>query len=158
MGKRKPKNPNSQRSKVKYPGLKRKYCHRDRQDYWEGDYVDGVKNAEGDIVIRPLNEEEKAWLNAFNEEEVNMRVCESDHPQFNTTTEERRAIWRTNNRRQRCIFNIKKARGGLDPITFENAVYVDKQIGVRKDLFDELLILCIDGDDKSKKRNGKKDE
>lgn len=161
MGKkRQPKNPNSTRSKVKFPGLKRKYTLADRQDYFEGEYADGVKNEEGEVVIRPLNDEEKAWLNAFNEEFVNIRVCESDNPRFVLTGDERRAMWKLNYSRQCCVFNIKKARGGLDPLTLENVGYIDKQIGVRKDLFDELLILCIDGDndDDTKKRNGKKRE
>jgi len=41
-----------------------------RADYIEADYVGGVTGDDGDIVIRPLNEEEKDFLNKFYEEEV----------------------------------------------------------------------------------------
>lgn len=41
-----------------------------RQDYIEPDYVNGAYNSKGEMVIRPLNAEEKTFLNAFYEEVV----------------------------------------------------------------------------------------
>ena len=41
-----------------------------RQDYIEPDYVNGVKGSDGEIVIRPLNEEEKDFLNSYYEEVI----------------------------------------------------------------------------------------
>ena len=41
-----------------------------RQDYIEPDYVNGTFNAKGEQVIRPLNHEEKNFLNSFYEEVI----------------------------------------------------------------------------------------
>ena len=41
-----------------------------RQDYIEPDYVNGVVNANGEMVIRPLNKEEKRFLNSYYEEVI----------------------------------------------------------------------------------------
>lgn len=41
-----------------------------RQDYIEPDYVNGVRNANGEMVIRPLNDEEKKFLNSYYEEVI----------------------------------------------------------------------------------------
>lgn len=41
-----------------------------RQEYMEVDYVDGVRNKDGELVIRALNDEERDFLNKFNEEVV----------------------------------------------------------------------------------------
>ncbi len=41
-----------------------------RQDYIEPEYVNGVKDLEGNIVIRPLDAKEKKYLNAFYEEVI----------------------------------------------------------------------------------------
>lgn len=42
-----------------------------RQDYIETDYINGAYDSKGRRVIRPLNEEEKEFLNSFYEEVVN---------------------------------------------------------------------------------------
>ena len=41
-----------------------------RKDYIEPEYINGVYNAKGEQVIRPLSEDEKAWLNKYYEETV----------------------------------------------------------------------------------------
>lgn len=68
----------SARSQIKYPALDKKYNLKRRQDYMEPDYINGVKNDDGDLVIRPLNEEEKEFLNKFYEETVNANFLHSD--------------------------------------------------------------------------------
>jgi hypothetical protein len=50
-----------------------------RQDYIETNYVNGVKNEKGDMVIRPLTEDEKKWLSQF--------VAETDHGNFKKNTQ-----------------------------------------------------------------------
>ena len=60
----------SRRSKEKYPALQRKYNLKMRQDYIETEYVNGTYDKDGVRVIRPLNAEEKKFLNAFYEEVV----------------------------------------------------------------------------------------
>lgn len=62
---------NSQRKKAKYPAIKKQYNLKMRQDYMDIDYVGGVYNEDGELVIRPLNHEEKEFLNKFYEETVN---------------------------------------------------------------------------------------
>lgn len=68
------KKKQNRRSNEKYPGLKRHFTLKTRQDYFEADYVDGVLNDDGEMVIRPLNEVEKDWLNRFNEEFVSANM------------------------------------------------------------------------------------
>ena len=41
-----------------------------RQDYIEPEYVNGVFNDKGEMVVRPLNDEEKLFLNSFYEEVI----------------------------------------------------------------------------------------
>ena len=64
-----PKKEN-RRSRAKYPALEKRYNLKMRQDYIEPDYVNGAYNSKGEMVIRPLNAEEKTFLNAFYEEVV----------------------------------------------------------------------------------------
>jgi len=42
-----------------------------RTDYIDTDYINGVTNSSGELVIRKLNEEEMSFLNKYYEEEVN---------------------------------------------------------------------------------------
>lgn len=60
----------SRRSKAKYPALKKRFNLKMRQDYIEPDYINGVYDANGNQVIRPLNDEEKTFLNSFYEEVI----------------------------------------------------------------------------------------
>jgi len=61
----------SKRSKSKYPALEKRYNLKTRDDYIEPEYIDGVKDEDGNTVIRAMNDEEKQWLNDFYEETVN---------------------------------------------------------------------------------------
>ena len=60
----------SKRSKLKYPNLDKSVNTKSRSDFIETDYIDGVKNADGELVIRPMNDKEKAWLNQWYGEHV----------------------------------------------------------------------------------------
>lgn len=138
---KKPPKANPLRKRIKFPGLNKKFTTALRQDYFEGDYIDGVRNENDELVIRPLTEEEKQWLNDFNEEEVNIRVCESDNPRFIKTQTERREAWHTNNVRNRCLFNRKKTAGGLDNFPEERTYFLEKHIGHSAYSTEDILIL-----------------
>jgi hypothetical protein len=43
---------------------------KSRKDYIEPDYVDGVYDETGAMVIRPLTDDEKAWLNKYYQETI----------------------------------------------------------------------------------------
>lgn len=68
----------NRRRKSKYPALSRKYNLKLRQDYIEPDYVNGVFNDKGEMVIRPLNDEEKEFLNKFYEEVIGANFLYDD--------------------------------------------------------------------------------
>lgn len=55
---------------MKYPALNKYFNVNSRFDYIECDYIDGIKDDKGNYVLRPLNEEEKKFLNNFYEETV----------------------------------------------------------------------------------------
>ena len=59
------------RDSVKYPALDRRYNTKARRYIIETDYISGVKDSDGNQVIRPLDEKEKEWLNQFYTESVN---------------------------------------------------------------------------------------
>ncbi len=66
----KSKRKGNRRSREKYPALQKKFNLKMRQDYIEPDYVNGTFNAKGEMVMRPLNDEEKDFLNSYYEEVV----------------------------------------------------------------------------------------
>jgi hypothetical protein len=67
---KKEKEKKKARQRSKYPALERKLNLNSRRDYIELDYIDGVKDSDGNMVIRPLNEEEKQFFNDFYEETI----------------------------------------------------------------------------------------
>ena len=74
----KSKKNQSRRSNTKHPALQKKFNLKMRQDYIETDYINGVKNKDGELVIRPLNEEEKTFLNSFYEEVIGANFMHDD--------------------------------------------------------------------------------
>ena len=64
------KKKTNRRSRTQHPALQKKFNLKMRQDYIEPDYVNGTFNAKGEQVIRPLNHEEKNFLNSFYEEVI----------------------------------------------------------------------------------------
>lgn len=61
----------NKRSRSKYPALEKNLNLKSRSDYIEPDYINGVYDSEGNMLIRPLDESEKKWLNQYYEETVN---------------------------------------------------------------------------------------
>jgi hypothetical protein len=65
----------TKRSKEKFPSLKRNLNSKVRQEYVDYDYVDGFNNySTGEQVMRPLTDEEKQFLEDFNNEYYNASV------------------------------------------------------------------------------------
>lgn len=69
MTKKKDEKKKSIRDKKEFPYLDKRYNLKSRRDYMDNTYyVDGVKNKKGEYLMRPLNDEEKEFLNKFNSE------------------------------------------------------------------------------------------
>ena len=60
----------TKRNQSQYPALDRRLNLPSRRDFIETDYIDGLYDQDGNTVLRPLNEEEKKFLNDFYEETV----------------------------------------------------------------------------------------
>jgi len=94
-----------QRSNVRFAALDPKYNLKTRQEEIEDlyDYAD------------QLNDEEKAWLNAFSNEEI---CANFNHkgPKLNDKSDPaaRSRIYNRNNERNRCIMTREKAQGCLN--------------------------------------------
>lgn len=65
--------------KKKYDFLNKQGTFLTRKDFIETEYVNGVKNDNGELVIRPLTKEEKEWLSQF--------YAEVEHGNFKNTRE-----------------------------------------------------------------------
>lgn len=61
----------NRRNTTKYPNLKKEFTIKRRREFLETEYVNGVTNKDGEMVIRPLNDEEKEWLDQFYKETLN---------------------------------------------------------------------------------------
>ena len=68
----------NRRNNAKHPALQKKYNLKMRQDYIEPDYVNGAFNSKGEMVMRPLNNKEKTFLNAFYEEVIGANFMHDD--------------------------------------------------------------------------------
>lgn len=87
------------RSKVKHPGLKKRYNSKLKQEYLDQDY------------ISKLSEDEKQFLSDFNEEYygANLDFKNLENNRFHKTKEEKKTCTDRNNARNRCIYGIAKA-------------------------------------------------
>lgn len=73
-------NQNSRKSRRKgYNYLDKKGTRSTRHDFIETEYSKGVKNEAGEVVIRPLTPDEKAWLSQF--------ISETEHGNINSGEE-----------------------------------------------------------------------
>lgn len=92
------------RSKVKHLGLNNKYHSKIKQEYMDSDYVS------------KLSEEEKQFLNDFNEEyyNANLDYKNLENNRFNKTKKDKKDCTDRNNARNRCVYGISKVSGKLD--------------------------------------------
>ena len=56
--------------KKKFNNLDKKGARLHRRNFIESEYIDGIKDHEGSIIIRPLNKEEISWLDSFYKEYI----------------------------------------------------------------------------------------
>lgn len=109
------------RSSTKYPALKAKLNLKSRYEEIEDleSYAD------------QLNDEEKAWLNAFSQEEI---CANFNHkgPKLNDSSDPkvRSRIYNRNNERNRCIHTREKSQGALnylEDMDLDNTVSAEKE-------------------------------
>lgn len=84
---------------MKYPALNKQYNLKSRTDLLECDYLD------------KLNDEEKQWLNKFNEEFINASFEKDNRKNLHKTPELKKDCYDKNNARNRCILTKAKASG-----------------------------------------------
>lgn len=83
------------------PALQPKYNLKTRTDLLDQDY------------LHKLSPDELAWLNKFNEEEVNASYKKNNKENLGKTKKEKKASYTRNNARNRCILTRQKAAGRL---------------------------------------------
>lgn len=106
----------NRRSKAKYPALDPTLNLRTRyEEIEQNQYINGVKNDNGEIVIRELTSAEKDWLNRFNEEFVNANFNHKGK-KIDATKASKKRSYDKNNARNRCIYTKAKASGTLSYI------------------------------------------
>lgn len=136
-------------TKQKYPALNVKYQVANRRELIDYDYV------------HKLSEEDKDWLDRFTSEVI---ITNFNHrgEQLITDVEEKRSLYRDNNKRNVDIFSTNKANGSLmyssnglnkeDPITGNPDDF--------KNEYEDLLIAKMDVNrslKKNKRKKSKKD-
>lgn len=124
----------TKRSKTKYPGLQQGYNLKVRWEALDQDYID------------KLSDEEKAWLNKFNEEYVgagfkkNKNGTFSKKRNFHTTPEERKTCTDRNNARNRDLYTRSRTRGWIvginDAMDVIDAIHVTSPEDALLDLID----------------------
>jgi hypothetical protein len=109
-----------------YPALKKQFNLKTRQDEIEVDY------------LHKLNDEEKEFLNKFNEEYVNASL---DRKEFNNnihnTKQGKQSCDKRNNERRKCSYTRSKASNGLKYIGD-----LKKEPGIKN--YEDILIDKID--------------
>lgn len=119
------------KSELKKENKKYRYLQKDknlksRRYFIDTDYIDGVYNEDGTQAIRPMTNEEKAWLNQFYKEDV----C-ANRKDAVLYDESNDAVWkpiyRANNDRNVDLYNIKQRTGKLSTISTEKFDFFCKE-------------------------------
>jgi len=144
----------TRRSQAKYPALRKELNTKVRRPYIEADYVNGVYNENGEQVIRPLTEEETAWLNKFYKEVI-VTNFKKDGTDLYTDIEDQRQLYRENNHRNSDLYNHIQVTGRLKYLNEKKyeaylnniaqsvdmeEVYIAEIEGRLDDLIDDILI------------------
>lgn len=122
----------------KYPSLNPNRQVGNRKELVEVDYLD------------QLNDKEKEWLNAFNSETVVTNFDNHAGPKLYTEVEDRRSLYRDNNRRNKCIYTIAKVSNKLDTVV--NYKLDMQSMKDRHISYEEALVEYIDDKHKNKKK------
>lgn len=110
------KKKQTRRAKQKYPSLTKGYNLRSRADLLDVDYLD------------KLSEEEKEWLNAFFEEEVNANF-NHDGPKVNRRSKKnKKRVYDANNARNRDILTRIKASGADYELKETDSYSIEDQV------------------------------
>jgi len=102
----------SRRSRVKYPALRRDMNVKSRRYCIETEYINGVRNEHGRMVMRPLTDSEKAFLNKFYEETV-VTTFKKDGTDLYPESEDRKMFYHENYIRNVDLYNLKQRTGML---------------------------------------------
>lgn len=117
----------SARSQSKYPGLQIRFTLPHRREFVETEYVNGVYSESGEMLIRPLTDEEKDFLNRFYEETVHANF---KHPGelLIADDNERKFYNNQNYARRMCCFNRAKYTKLLYELSYQSdADYATKK-------------------------------
>lgn len=111
----KPKKKKTRRSQYKYPAVESSVNLITRKEE-----IEDVKS-----YFNQLNDEEKAWMNSFMEEEV---CANFNHggKKINKSKKDRKKVYDKNNARNRCIYTRENAQSKLK--------FVEKVEDLEKDL------------------------
>lgn len=149
MPKKSEKKPN-RRKNTKYPALVRNMNLKSRQYYIEAEYLNGV----GDI--RPLTDKEKEFLNKFYSEYI-ITSFKKDGTDLHKSDEERRALYKENNKRNIDLYNLKLRTGQLesfnsdnyDKIVYDNLNHIDFEEALTNQLeIKEIAEIIVDAVEK----------
>jgi hypothetical protein len=117
------------RKDAKYPNLERDLNLKGRQDYIETEYIDGVYDDEtGKLVIRPLTNEEKQWLDSFYNEYVNVNL--KDSLIHDVMTEDQRKSLK--NEVKKLNKRIKANQQQINKLIIENNVLKNEVVELKK--------------------------
>lgn len=102
----------TKRRKAKNPSLKKELNLKSRIDYIETEYIDGVYDEKGNQLIRPLNEEEKAWLDKFYSESVGAAFSKSDNIHKTLSKEEKNRLKKRIKQLRERVSELRKDYNG----------------------------------------------
>lgn len=68
----------TKKHKNKFDPLRKNGTLKTRKDFIETDYVNGVRDEDGKMVIRPLTKEEKEWLSQYYQEAENVNFNKTE--------------------------------------------------------------------------------
>ena len=140
----------TKRSKEKYPSLKRNLNSKVRQEYVDYDYVDGFKDYKsGELVMRPLTEEEKQFLEDFNNEYYNASVGkQSDagkNNRFHKTRESVKERQDANNARHRDLYGrVRSKVGATKLLNYEDSTEIIDNYTKKRSSADDYEDALID--------------
>lgn len=119
-------NKKNKRNSTKNPALVPKLNLKSRYELIDYDYID------------KLNEEEKAWLNAFTEEYINANM-NHDGEKLHKTKKLKKDCYNRNNARNRCIWTKAKASGsGVDLESLNKSEKKSLGVNSEKELLEKL--------------------
>lgn len=112
------------RQSSKHPNLQKKFTLSTRQDYLDIDYVNGVYDRNGNELIRPLNTEEKDFLDKFYEEWLSADFFKD--PELKDLNNQLRVLKRNKNQSKEEKKEYNKLKRKLDKRAKELLLYWDE--------------------------------